>query len=224
MEEQMDEKKEQDLRSLQLTFIGKIIASFTHEIKNHIAIIKESAGLIGDLLKLGKSSKNDSQQYFEIISSIEEQIERSIEQFRYLNRFAHRMDMPFSQVNVNECLEDLVALLQRVANQRKIAFEQDFQRDLPSIHTNPSMLQFLVFCSIENKIARLGKNSKIILKTGHLSGSVSISITTQGDFTVTDTEAGICPHEIHDYVINQLSGTFLKQNGETVIQLPVSAG
>ena len=220
----MDEKKEQDLRSLQLNFIGKIIASFTHETKNHLAIIKESAGLIGDLLKLGKSSKSESQQYFEIIGSIEEQIERATKQFRYLNRFAHRMDMQLAQVNVNDCLEDLIALLQRVANQRKITLEQDFQRDLPSLYTDPSMLQFLVFCSIENKIARLDKNTKIMLKTSHADGSVTIRISAQGGFIVPDTEAGIFPQEIHDYVIKQLRGSILQQEGETVIRLPVSAG
>ena len=220
----MDEKKEQDLRSLQLNFIGKIIASFTHETKNHLAIIKESAGLIGDLLKLGKSSKSESQQYLEIIGSIEEQIERTTKQFRYLNRFAHRMDMQFSQVNVNECLEDLIALMQRVANQRKITLEQDFQRDLSPLYTDPSMLQFLIFCSIENKIAKLDKNTKIMVKTSHANGSVTISITAQGDFIDTDTEAGICPHEIHTYVIQQLHGTILQQEGETVVKLPVSAG
>ena len=220
----MDEKKEQDLRFLQLNFIGKIIASFTHEIKNHAAIIKESAGLIGDLLKLGKSSKSESQQYFEIISSIEEQVERTTKQCSNLNRFAHRMDMQFSQVNVNECLEDLLALLQRVANQKRITFEQDFQRDLPSIHTDPSMLQFLAFCTIEHKILKLGKNAIIIVKTTHSNGTVTVTITARGDFIATDTETGTCPQEIHDYVIKQLHGTILQQEGETIVKLPVSAG
>ena len=219
----MDEKKERDLRSLQLNFIGKIIDSFTHETKNHLAIIKESAGLIGDLLKLGKSSKSESRQYFDIIASIEEQIEKATKQFRYLNRFAHRMDMRFSQVNVNECLEDLIALLQRVANQRIIALDQDFQRDLPSIYTDSSILQFLVFCSIENKITRLDKNTKIVVKTSHTNGPVTIRITAQGGFIVPDTEAGICPQGIHDYVIEQLRCDILQQEGETVIELPVSA-
>lgn len=219
----MEDKKEQDLRALQLSFIGKIIASFTHEIKNHIAIVKESAGLMGDMLKLGKSSGGDSRQYLEIISSIEEQIERSIELFRYLNRFAHRMDMQFANFNVNECLEDLIALLQRVANQRKITLEKDFQRDLPNIYSNPSMLQLLVFCSIENRILRLDKNAKIILNTSHSDGFVTIRLITEGSIAGADVEAGLCPQEIHDYVIKQLNGNISQQGGEAAIRLPVSA-
>ncbi len=34
-----------------LAFVGKIIADFTHEINNHLALIKESAGLISDICK-----------------------------------------------------------------------------------------------------------------------------------------------------------------------------
>ncbi len=220
----MDEKKEQDLRSVQLNFIGKIIASFTHEIKNHAAIIKESAGLIGDLLKMGKSSKSESQQYFEIIGSIEEQVERTTKQCSYLNRFAHRMDMQFSQIDVNECLEDLIALLQRLANQRKITFEQDLRRDLPPLYTDPSMLQFLIFCFIEHMITRLDKNAIIAVKTDHSKESVTITITPRGNVIGADERTGICPREIHDYAIQQLHGTILQQEGETVVKLPFSAG
>ena len=75
----MGNRCEQDLRYLQLCFIGKIIAGFTHEIKNHLAIIKESAGLIGDLIKFGKKGKDESAQYLEIIGSVEDQMERTVE-------------------------------------------------------------------------------------------------------------------------------------------------
>ena len=51
----MENKGERDLRLLQLRFIGKILAGFTHESKNYIAIVKESAGLIGDMIQLGKN-------------------------------------------------------------------------------------------------------------------------------------------------------------------------
>src|SRR4030042_3981784 len=161
----MENRSEQDLRYLQLCFIGKIIAGFTHEIKNHVAVIKESAGLMGDILKLGKKERNDSQQFLEIIGSVEDQIEKTLDLFTHLNRFAHRMDRPRVSFHVNESLEGLISLISRLARQRKISLEREFQRDLPSINSDPALLQLLVFCLIEDAMARLDKNGKIILKT-----------------------------------------------------------
>ena len=110
---------EQELRFLQLRFIGKIMAGFTHEIKNYLAIIKESAGLIGDMVKKGKMSKNDIPEYLDIVHSIEDQIEKATEQFTYLNRFSHRMDSRLSTFNLNECLGELIALVQPVCKAEK---------------------------------------------------------------------------------------------------------
>jgi nitrogen-specific signal transduction histidine kinase len=219
----MENKQEQDLRLLQLRFIGKILAGFTHEIKNHMAIVKESAGLMGDMIKLGKTVGDDSSQYLEIIRSIEEQIEKAIVHFRYLNGFSHRMDTPLSSFNVNDCLEELTALVHRFANQKRITLKKDFRKDLPSINSSPAILQFLVFNFLEDKMSKLDKNSSIIIKTEVINGSVAIRIIPEGNLLETETEITLCPHEMNDYAIKILTGTISTQGQETVITLPIAA-
>jgi C4-dicarboxylate-specific signal transduction histidine kinase len=219
----MEDKNKGDLRFLQLNFIGRILASFTHEVKNYVAIIKESAGLMGDMIKAGKTGKGESRQYLEIIASIEDQIERTLDIFRYLNRFAHKMDSPLVSFNVNESMEDLLGLMNRFANQRKISFERDFQKDLPQIQNDPAMLQFLVFCFIQEKLDSLDKNSKIILKTSLSDGAVTITIVAHGTCIETATK-GLCSPEVSDYVISLLGGKILhkKEDQGTQITLPFS--
>ncbi len=215
----MENKNEQDLRLLQLRFIGKIIAGFTHEIKNYLAIIKESAGLIEDIIKLGKASEDKDGQYLEIINSIQEQVEKSNDLFRYLNRFSHRMDAEFSTFNVNETLEELSALLMRFANQRKISIEKDFQNDIPSMNSNPSMLQLLVFHFLEEKLTSLDKNSMLIIKTESANGLMVIRIIPQGN--LLDLDKGKISHEIQDTIVRQLGGNIsLCSEGETIITIP----
>lgn len=213
----MGNRCEQDLRYLQLCFIGKIIAGFTHEIKNHLAIIKESAGLIGDLIKFGKKGKDESAQYLEIIGSVEDQMERTVELFNYLNRFAHRMDMQTAVFNVNDSLEELVALVNRFAHQRKITLEKEFQRDLPPIKNDPPLFQFLVFCLIENTLMALDKNSKIVLKTSVSADRILVSIVPKGNFI--ESQQGPCSREIQDDVIKQLGGSIERDSEGTVIAL-----
>jgi C4-dicarboxylate-specific signal transduction histidine kinase len=217
----MTNSNKQDLRFLQLNFIGRILAGFTHEIKNYIAIVKESAGLMGDMIKAGKWGKNESRQYLEIIASVEEQIERSLALFRYLNRFAHKMDTPRVSFDVNEGMEELLALMNRFANQRKIRLESDFQKNLSLIQSDPAMLQFLVFCFVREKLDRLDKDSSITVKTGGADSSVTINIISQGKLIEAETEV-LCTPEIRQHVIRMLGGEIVEKDGAIQITLPLN--
>jgi len=215
------ENKNEDLRFMQLRFIGKILAGFTHEIKNHLAIVKESAGLMGDMIKIGKTVENDSSQYLEIIRSIEEQIEKAIVHFTYLNRFSHRMDTELSTFNVNETLEELIALVTRFANQRKISIEKDFQKDISSINNNPSIFQLLVFYLIEEQLTRLDINSRLILKTETANGSIAIRIIPKGKVLDADREEGSVSNEIREDIIKYLGGNLSISKEGIVIKLQI---
>ena len=217
----MTDNFEQELRFLQLRFIGKILAGFTHESKNYLAIIKESAGLIDDMIKLGKSGEEASGQFLEIIHSIEEQIERSTGLFKYLNRFSHRMDTQLSAFNCNEALEELMALVNRFANQKRIELAKDFQQDLPQIYGNPSMIQFLVFSFLEEIIKTLDKNSRIIIKTGTANGSVMIKIITDGNLLEVEREKEEFPYETYNTVLTQLEGKITSEPGVKTFTFPL---
>lgn len=218
----MENNNERDLRLLQLRFIGKILAGFTHESKNYIAIVKESAGLIGDMIQLGKKSGDESQAYLGIIHSIEEQIEKATDLFRHLNRFSHRMDTELCTFNVNETLEELIALLTRFAHQKKISFEKDFQQDIPSINNNPSLLQLLLFHFLEEQFTRLDKDSSIMLKTSVSNASVIIKIITKGIYLEAEAEVKPGTDKVNVYIINQLGGSVIEENDLISVSLPVS--
>ena len=218
----MEFEKGQDFRLLQLSFIARILSSFTHEVKNHLAFIKESAGLIGDIMESKKSlSKQDVQQSLDVLLSIRDQIGKTSDLCNYLNRFAHRMDKPVSSFGVNESLEELLALLSKLASQKRISLERDFDKNLPAIYSDPAKLQFLIFCIIEEKLCKLDKNGKIIVKTARLGGSVTIEVIPRGN-SIETVEEDICPKEIHQYLIKQLGGSVSQKGEETAVTLPVT--
>jgi nitrogen-specific signal transduction histidine kinase len=217
----MTDNFERELRFLQLHFIGKILAGFTHESKNYLAIIKESAGLIEDMIKLGKFGEAASNQYLEITHSIEEQIEKSTGLFKYLNRFSHRMDTQLSAFNCNEALEELMALVNRFANQKRIELAKDFQQDLPQIYGNPSMVQFLVFSFLEENIISLEKNGRIIIKTEALNGSIIINIVPEGNLVEVGKEKMEFPYKIYDLVLKKLGGALIREKGALKFTFPL---
>ncbi len=47
----VDKTEERQLREQQLESWGRLLAGLSHELKNHLGIIRESGGLIGDILR-----------------------------------------------------------------------------------------------------------------------------------------------------------------------------
>ena len=216
----MNPHQEHELRILQMRFIGKIIAGFTHDMKNYIAIINESTGLIGDMMKLGKSPETELPAYLDIIHSIEDHIEKANVHFRYLNRFAHRMDTPLSLCNINESLEELIALLKRFANQKRISFQQDYESDLPPVNTNPSLIQLIIFTLIEKYIAELEQDSTVTVQTAGADRSLLINIIPNGK--QREESSASLPSDLFDTVIKELGGTIsLDRGNHTKIMLPL---
>lgn len=210
----MNQNFEELLRQLQIRFLGKIIASFTHEIKNHLAIIKESAGLMDDMLRIEKSSVNTN-QYLDILNSIVEQVDKSINLFKFLNRFAHRMDNQFCNFQINESLEELVALMTRLANQKKIIFEKSLEPELPEIYNNPSLLQLVIFSFLEKFIQQLGNGSSIIVVTGKTDNCFKISLSFKGEIIKSEPLNDLS--EIINAIIKEKMKGEIDGKGNTVI-------
>lgn len=218
----MEQEKEELLRQYQLQFIGKVLSTFTHELNNHLSIIKESAGLIEDILRFQKSSaKYDIDESLKILQSIENQIAKTSWISKQLNSFGHRMDKPLSAFSLNECLEELLVLLSRIANQKKVTFEKDFQEGIPMTFGDSARLQFMIFCIIDKNLKILDKDSSIFLKTTHSHGIIKIEILPQGNFQETE-EKEMCPQEIVKYAVEQLGGSIeIGRNKGITIVLPV---
>ncbi len=220
----MEFKEEHELRTAHLSFIGKILSVFTHELNNHLAIIKESAGLIDDILTVNKSSaRQELEGCSKALQLIAEQIGKASYLARNLNHFGHRMDQPVSSFNINEALDELLVLLSRAAGQKMITFEKDFGGNIPAIQSDPAGLQFLIFCLIEKGFKKLDKNGGIILKTSHSKELLSISIIMKGDLIDTD-DVEVCKDETFKYLLNQLRGNMVwsAENQEVIITLPLS--
>jgi nitrogen-specific signal transduction histidine kinase len=212
-----------ELITSQLSFIGKVLSVFSHEINNHLAILKESAGLIGDIIELGKtSSRKDLKEILKITQSIKNQIEQTTYFCDKLNGFGHGMEEPLSAFNIHKSIEELMVLLRRFINQKMICLEKDFTANMPLIYSNPLKIQFLIFCLVEKHLKRLDKNSRIIIKTAYSNDSIRITIIPKGNLIETDEEV-ICNDEIYKHIMKQLGGTISQKTAdETTIMLPVS--
>jgi C4-dicarboxylate-specific signal transduction histidine kinase len=97
-------------------FLALMTASATHEVRNVLAIIKESAGLIQDMVLLfEKKGTMDGEKLNRTVGRIDTQIKRGANLLTSLNRLSHTLDFETTTVDLNQEIQELVFLSQRSA-------------------------------------------------------------------------------------------------------------
>lgn len=185
----MKSQEQESLREMQLACIGRLMASLSHEFKNHLAIIKESCGLVEDLLLLEDQERpTNSGRYKKIITGINDRITQAAEMCRYLSGFSHRMDQALSSFNPSDVLQEEMYLLHRLARQKQVDLVFAGAADLPVLFNNPSMLQFAVFCMVWPALESLEKHGRIVIAPVQRGVSVKIAVTFEGALQKTADE------------------------------------
>lgn len=204
-----------------LAFVGKIIADFTHEINNHLALIKESAGLISDICKSKKSiDKKEMPYVIESLEAIENQIHKSVDFINYFNRFAHRMDNLKSSFKLNSAIEELFELLKRYSNRKKVSLKYDLPSSLPDIENSPFMLEFAIFYAVDSFLKKAKPDTNIIVTANKENGFIRLTVKYEGEFTENITQEIWQFSAVQEILL--LTGLKLTSNDKTVtIEIPV---
>jgi C4-dicarboxylate-specific signal transduction histidine kinase len=198
-----DEKRYGTLRVFHLKFIGKILSLFTHQLNNHLAIIKDSVGFLEDLVKLRAMSQEDTNEIKETVSALEEEIGKATVLSKKLNSFGHRMDHAFSKFHINDLLEELLVLLSRATTEKRLKFIKEFSSDLNPLFGDPASIQFFMFCLIERFIRALPQMGALTVKTTPKNGSFRIELIPHGDGLMEVPEA-FCTEEAIEFARESL--------------------
>ncbi len=223
LEGPMDIEKEKTLQTLQMRFIGKILSTYTHEMKNHLAIIKESSGLIQDLINMGKlpRKKKDAGPFVSTLTAIDDQVARSTAVISILNRFGHRMDNPASTFDINEVIEELIVLMNRLAKQKRIGLKGEFQREMPPVHSSPYRVQLILYTLIQEKLGALDVDGSIVLSTALRDGSATIRVYEQGARRPEDQGQDVTPRDLFQYAMSELKGEITYQTDEHAVLVSI---
>ena len=219
----MKSQKKDRLREMQLAFVGKLMAGFSHDFKNHLAIIKELSGLIEDLFLLEEPGDSvNSERYKKILSGINERISQAAEMCRVLSGFSHHMDQPLSSLNVTNVLHEQIYLLRRFARQKQVELVSSFDDDLPAIFNDPSLLQFATFCILWPALETLEPGGRILITTSGKDESVEIVIQFEGAKQKTADETAwedLLPEVLQMLKADFTRSSALEGNEEVVIAI-----
>jgi hypothetical protein len=170
------------LKANELAFFGKIAAGVTHELKNVLAIINESNGLMADILGMQKDAPSAYREKFDrSIKKIEQQVRRGTEITSRFNRFAHSMDYPLADADLNTIATQTVALAQRFAALQNVELKGVVCNCPMMLFTNAFRVQMALTRAIEAFIRCMSGSGSILMTVREGPGSAGLDFYFEGE-------------------------------------------
>lgn len=170
-----------------LAFFGKVNASISHELKNIMAIISETAGLLEDLSDLASTGGAIAPEMLKnCTGSIMEEIQRGFFVIRQMNRFAHSVDTPAASVNLMDLLELVINLSRYLSFCGKTELHP-CRGDAPVAMTSPFLLQTIFYQALIYTFKNTGPDAQIGISFQSLGDSgwrIAYSGFTNSEFQV----------------------------------------
>jgi C4-dicarboxylate-specific signal transduction histidine kinase len=204
-----------------LQFFGKVTASISHEIKNALAIINESAGLLDDLTLLAeKGVPLDPVRIKNHAGKIMKQIQRADGIVKVMNRFAHSVDEKVKNVDLYHVAEFVSVLSARLASMRGVDLAALRPEKPVTVQTNPFLLEHALWVCLDFAMEKAGKGQKVMLEVDEKEKRARVNFTGIGLFK-RSPEAPF-PGERETALMGALGAEIEvdEEKGEVVLSLP----
>ena len=168
------------MREQETAFIGKITAGVTHEFMNVLATIRETSGLMEDLLALSRETSLPHRKKFaKMLTTIKKQVVRGMEMSGSLNKFAHSMDEPESRIEIDELFGQLAFLVQRFARLKQVQLTVNPVEPPLAIYTDPFRFQLTLVACLEYCMECTAGGGVITLQSRKIGKGIAIRIVIE---------------------------------------------
>jgi len=145
-----------------LTFYSRVSASISHELKNALAVINESAGFLEDVtLMVQKGVPLDPNRLGTLAGAILKQVQRSNTIIKNMNRLAHSLDEKQAVVDLSSLVELMLHVSERTAVTRGVKITGAFSEAPISITTHPFYLETLIWLLLELSMNLCGEKKAV---------------------------------------------------------------
>lgn len=158
-------------------FLAVMTASATHEVRNVLAIIKESAGLIDDMVWACRhKGVLDEEKVSRTVERIDTQVKRGAELLTNLNRLSHALDQDRATVDLNQEIQLLAFLSQRLARKTGKQIRAEPGEGEVRVTVHPLRLQMALFAAMECCLDRFPEGVSVILRAANQEGRPSVDV------------------------------------------------
>jgi len=200
-----------------LAFFGKVNASISHELKNIMAIISETAGLLGDMADMASTGNPVSPEALKTYTgSVIEEIQRGFTTIRQMNRFSHSVDTPIAEINLTELIELVINLTGYLSFSGK-AHVHNCDAGKPLVKTCPFILQSLVYQALVTHYKNGGPG---------IETTISVCSQDQNIWRIIFSEMSqgnqIFPDDISQEMAKSIDVKIVSNAGRLELDVPVS--
>ncbi len=147
-------------------FVARVAAGATHEIRNVLATIKESAGVIKDMMALLERDRPLNPQIVEkVLQRIDNQVGRGVDLIAGLNNLAHSLDQANSQIELNQQVRQIAVLSQHSVRRKGHTVTVETDEEELSLEVNALSLQHVLFAAVQICVAQLAAKGTVIIST-----------------------------------------------------------
>jgi len=201
-----------------VVFLGRVVASYSHEIRNILAIINESTGLMHDLLNLKKEElSGHAQRFTKTLEDIGQQIQRGQDLSTFLNTLAHAPDKEVGGVDIVHTMQTVFALSNRLLKNKKMGLCLEGKDIKLQVTTRPVECMHCFFCALEWAMTHSQADDEIVFQP--LDSEQEVHINVSGWSLDPSTDANGLMTRLQDLVA-ALQGTCALQDKKLVITLP----
>jgi len=181
-EQEKEMMNEQIIETGKLASVGELAAGIAHEINNPVAIMVEEAGWIGDLLEEEDFQEGENLSEFRrALDQIRAQGRRCKEITHKLLSFARKTDPRVQEVQLNDLIEEILAISAQRAKFSNVTVYTNLQKGLPSIQASLTELQQVFLNLINNSLDAMDNRGGTINITSQLEGDdVVIEVADNG--------------------------------------------
>ncbi|MCG2785941.1 MAG: GAF domain-containing protein [Anaerolineae bacterium] len=195
------ETRAQLIQIEQLSVIGRLLASVSHELNNPLQAIQNALFLIKGDANLSEQSRQD----LDIILSETERMSLLIGRLRATYRTSQSED--YKETILNVIVEDIYALTSTFMRHKSIIF--NFQPDpaLPQIYAIPDQIRQVILNLFMNAIDAMPRGGQLTVTTQYIPDDEQILVKVSD--TGLGIEESILPNIFNAFITNKESGTGL---------------
>ena len=150
-------------------FLARITTGTTHEIRNVLAIVQESAGLIEDMVRsYEKTGALKPDRLIRSVERIAAQVSRGSDLMSTLNRFAHSLDNEQERIDLDLEAKQVALLCGRMARQKGHLIQVRRKGDDVMFTINRLQLEMALFAGVEVCLEQLPQPGTVVMHSGRV--------------------------------------------------------
>jgi signal transduction histidine kinase len=161
------------MQSERMAATGELAAQIAHEINNPLGIIKNYVSIARMLMPEEDSNREN-------LKIVDQEINRIAGIVRRLLKFAKPGGEDLQNVQINQVLEELLALLRGQLFRRKIEVEMELSDKMPEVNISTDQMRQVFLNLIKNAEDAMSEGGKLMVKTRYRKGRVEVEISDTG--------------------------------------------